>query len=67
MVIATVETRLNEAFARLDTDNNGQLTAAEARAGRDGMRERRGDREHRRGMRPHRGADTPSPQTPASE
>jgi hypothetical protein len=71
VTIAQVETRLNATFARLDTDANGLLTAAEARAGRDAMRARgearRGEGRHRmRGQR-GAGAEHQSPQAPGSE
>ena len=68
--IAAVETRLGEAFARLDTDANGVVTAAEAQAARAEMRSRGdGRRDGRRGMRGSRGAATQqqSPQASGSE
>lgn len=62
--IAAVEARLNAAFARLDTDSDGFLTAAEVRAGRAERGERRGER---RGGRRGAGAQQASPSPAGSE
>lgn len=59
--IAQVRTRLDEAFARLDTDHDGYLTQAERQAGRQQMRE------HRREQWASRHATRPSRSAPASE
>jgi hypothetical protein len=62
VVIADVQTRAEQTFARLDSDNDGFVTAAEGRAARQGMREHRRER-----MMARRAARQPSPQAPASE
>lgn len=62
VVIAEVQTRAEQAFARLDADHDGFVTAAEGRAARQGMRERRHER-----MATRRAARQASPQAPASE
>jgi hypothetical protein len=62
VVIADVQARAEQTFARLDTDNDGFVTAAEGRAARQGMREHRRER-----MMARRAARQASPQAPASE
>lgn len=62
IVISDVQTRAEQAFARLDADNDGFVTAAERRAGRRAMREQRRER-----MTERRAARQASPQAPASE
>ncbi len=62
VVIADVQTRAEQTFARLDSDNDGFVTAAEGRAARQGMREHRRER-----MMARRAARQASPQAPASE
>jgi Ca2+-binding EF-hand superfamily protein len=62
VVIADARTRAEQGFARLDSDNDGFVTAAERRAGREGMREQRRER-----MGARHGARQASPQAPASE
>lgn len=66
IVIADARTRAEQAFARLDADNDGFVTAAEGRAGRQAMREHRRERmtERRAARQAQRQA---SPQAPASE
>ena len=66
VVIADVQARAEQAFARLDADSDGFITAAEGRAGRQAMREQRRERmvERRAARQAQRQA---SPQTPASE
>jgi Ca2+-binding EF-hand superfamily protein len=66
VVIADVQARAEQAFARLDADNDGFVTAAEGRAGRQAMREQRRERmvERRAARQAQRQA---SPQAPASE
>lgn len=59
--IAQAQAKAAEAFARLDADHDGYLTAAERRAGRQEMRE------HRRERRGARQASQPSLPAPASE
>jgi hypothetical protein len=44
IVIADVQARAERGFAQLDTDQDGFVTAAEGRAGRQAMRELRRDR-----------------------
>lgn len=44
VVIAEVQTRATEAFARLDANSDGYVTAEEGRAGRQQMREQRRER-----------------------
>ena len=62
VVIAEVQARSEQAFARLDADHDGFVTAAEGRAGRQSMREHRRER-----MVERRAARQASPQAPASE
>ena len=62
VVIADVQTRSEQAFARLDGDHDGFVTAAEGRAGRQAMREHRRER-----MTERRAARQASPPAPASE
>ena len=66
IVIADVQTRLTEGFARLDTDHDGVLSPAERQAGRAVMRERF---QERRANRQNRApaATSASPSAPASE
>ena len=66
VAIADVQTRAEQAFTRLDADHDGFVTADEGRAGRQAMREHRGERmtEHRGAHQAHRQA---SPPAPASE
>lgn len=65
VVIADVRARTEQAFARLDADHDGFVTAEERRAGRQALREQR--REHRAERRGAAQAREASPQTPASE
>ncbi len=66
VVIADVKARAEQAFDRLDADNDGFVTAAEGRAGREAMRGQR--REHMTERRAAREAQRQaSPQAPASE
>jgi hypothetical protein len=58
IAIAEVQARTEQAFARIDADHDGYLTAEERHAARDGMRQ------HRRGARQ---APQASPPAPASE
>ena len=44
VVIAEAQARAAEAFARLDTDSDGYMSADEGRAGRQLMREQRRER-----------------------
>lgn len=62
VVIADAQARAEQAFARLDADNDGFVTAEEGRAGRQAMREQRRER-----MTERRAARQASPQAPASE
>lgn len=62
VVIADVQTRAEQAFARLDADHDGFVTAAEGRTARQTMREHRRER-----MAARRAARLASPQAPASE
>ncbi|MGZ9099747.1 MAG: EF-hand domain-containing protein [Brevundimonas sp.] len=62
IVIADVQARTEQAFARLDADRDGFITAAERQAGRQGMREQRRGR-----MAAHRAERQASRQAPASE
>ena len=62
VVIADVQTRAEQAFARLDADHDGFVTAAEGRAGRQAMREHRRER-----MAERRAARQASPPASASE
>jgi hypothetical protein len=66
IVIADVQTKLTEGFARLDTDHDGVLSPTERQAGRAVMRERF---EARRVNRQNRApaATSASPSAPASE
>jgi hypothetical protein len=62
VAIADVQTRAEQAFARLDADSDGFVTAAEGRAGRQAMREHRRER-----MTERRAARQASPPASASE
>ena len=62
IVIADVQARTEQAFARLDADRDGFITAAEHQAGRQAMREQRHER-----RAAHRAGRQASPQAPASE
>ncbi|MDP3803161.1 EF-hand domain-containing protein [Brevundimonas sp.] len=62
VVIAEAQSRAEQAFARLDADNDGFVTAAERQAGRQAMREH-----HRERMAQRRAQRQASPQAPASE
>ncbi|WP_417231553.1 EF-hand domain-containing protein [Brevundimonas sp.] len=62
VVIADAQARAAETFARLDTDNDGYLSADERRAGRQHMREQRRER-----MMERHGARQASPAPSASE
>jgi len=62
VVIAEVQTKTEQAFTRLDADNDGFVTAAETRAGRQQMREHRRER-----MAERRAAREASRPAPASE
>ncbi len=66
VVIADVQTRAEQAFAHLDADHDGFVTADEGRAGRQAMREHRRERmtERRAARQAQRQA---SPPAPASE
>ena len=66
VVIADVQARAEQAFTRLDADNDGFVTAVEGRAGRQAMREQRRERmtERRAARQAQRQA---SPPAPASE
>lgn len=66
IIIADVQARAEQAFARLDTDHDGFVTAEEGRAGRQAMREHRRERmtERRAARQAQRQA---SPPAPASE
>ena len=66
VVIADVQARAEQAFARLDADQDGFVTAAEGRSGRMAVREHRRERmsERRAARQAHRQA---SPPAPASE
>ena len=66
VAIADARIRAEQAFARLDTDHDGFVTAAEGRAGRQAMREHRRERmtERRAARQAQRQA---SPPAPASE
>ena len=66
VVIAEVQSRAEQAFARLDADHDGFITAVEGRAGRQAMREHRRERmTERRAAR--QAQQQASPQAPASE
>lgn len=60
--IADARAKTEQAFARMDTDNDGFITADERRAGMRAAREHRRER-----MAARRAAQQASPQTPASE
>lgn len=62
VVIADVQTRLGEAFTRLDADHDGYLTDAERQAGREQMGEGRRER-----MQERRAQRRASQTAPASE
>ena len=62
VVIADAQAKTAQAFARLDADNDGFITAGERRAGMRSSREQRRER-----MVERRAAREASPQTPASE
>lgn len=62
LVIADARARAEQAFDRLDTNNDGYLTVAERQSARQGMREQRRGR-----MAERRAARQASPQAPASE
>jgi hypothetical protein len=62
VVIADVQARAEQAFTRLDADNDGFVTAAEARAGRQAMRDQRRER-----MSERRAARQASPRAASSE
>ncbi len=62
IVIADVRARAEQAFTRLDADQDGFVTAAEGRAGRQAMRELRRER-----MTQRRASRLASPQASASE
>jgi hypothetical protein len=62
VVIAEARSRAEQAFARLDADSDGFITAAERQAGRQAMREHRRERMARRHAQ-----SQASPQAPASE
>lgn len=62
MAIADVQARTEQAFARLDADNDGYVTAAERQSARQAMREQRRER-----MTTRRAQRQTSPQAPASE
>lgn len=69
IVIADVRAKLNEQFAKLDTNHDGVLTAAERRAGWQARAEQRreGGAEHRQGRGQHRPGQQPASPAPASE
>jgi Ca2+-binding EF-hand superfamily protein len=66
LVIADVQARAGQAFTRLDADNDGYVTAAEGRAGRQAMREQRRERMTER-RAAHHAQRQASPRAPASE
>ncbi len=66
IIIADVQTKLTEDFARLDTDHDGVLSPAERQAGRAVMRERFQERRMNRQNRAP-AAVSASPSAPASE
>ncbi|QTC91415.1 EF-hand domain-containing protein [Brevundimonas goettingensis] len=66
IVIADVQTKLTEGFARLDTDHDGVLSPAERQAGRAVMRERFQERRVQRQNRAP-AVTSASPSAPASE
>lgn len=65
VVIAEAQARAEAAFARMDVDNDGYVTAGERQVARAGMREQRRERMAER--RAARRAQQASPPTPASE
>ncbi|WP_269515758.1 EF-hand domain-containing protein [Brevundimonas subvibrioides] len=65
VAIADVEARTAAAFARLDQDGDGYVTAGERQAARGEMRQHRQERRAERMA--HRAAGTPSPSTAPSE
>jgi len=66
VVIADVQVRAEQAFTRLDADNDGFVTAVEGRAGRQAMREQRRERMTER-RAAHQAQRQASPPAPASE
>jgi hypothetical protein len=66
VVIADVQARAEQAFTRLDADQDGFVTVEEGRAARQGMRQNRRERMVER-RAAHRGQRQASPQAPASE
>jgi Ca2+-binding EF-hand superfamily protein len=62
VVIAEAAARAEQAFVRLDVDNDGYVTAAERQSARQAMREQRRER-----MTARRAERQASPQAPASE
>lgn len=66
VVIADVQARAEQAFTRLDADQDGFVTAEEGRAARQGMRQNRRERMVER-RAAHRAQRQASPQAPASE
>ncbi len=66
IVIADVQTKLTEGFARLDADHDGVLSPAERQAGRAVMRQRFQERRMNRQNRAP-AATSASPSAPASE
>lgn len=66
IVIADVQTKLTEGFARLDTDHDGVLSPTERQAGRAVMRQRFQERRMNRQNRAP-AATSASPSAPASE
>ncbi len=66
VVIADVQARAEQAFARLDADHDGFVTSAEGRAGRQAMREHRRERMTER-RAAHQAQRQASPPAPASE
>lgn len=69
IVIADVRAKLTEQFAKLDTNHDGVLTAAERRAGWQARAEQRreGRAAHRQGRGQHRPGQQPASPAPASE
>ncbi|QYC10416.1 EF-hand domain-containing protein [Brevundimonas nasdae] len=69
IVIADVRAKLTEQFAKLDTNHDGVLTAAERRAGWQarGEQRREGRAAHRQGLGQHRPGQQPASPAPASE
>jgi hypothetical protein len=66
VVIADVQTRAEQAFTRLDADQDGFVTAEEGRAARQGMRQDRRERMVER-RAAHQAQRQASPPAPASE